>query len=50
MIELEENTKLLKKLEEKLKELGESLWHFKTRKWIKRITKRNIERRFLARQ
>ena len=50
MFGLEENSKLLEELENKLKELGESLWHFKIGKWIKGIRKRNIKRRFLARQ
>ena len=29
MLELEENTKLLNELKEKIHELGESLWHWK---------------------
>ena len=49
MLELEENTRLLKNLEEKLKELGESLWHCKTRTRIKRIRKRDYARKYLAR-
>ena len=49
MLELEENSKLLKILEEKLQDLGESLWHFWIRKWIKRFRGWNLKRRFLAR-
>lgn len=49
MIELEENLKLLKNLEEKLKDLGESLWHFYIRKRIKKIRSRNSKAKLLAR-
>ncbi len=39
MLELEENTRLLQTLKEKIKELGESLWHSYFRKTIKRTRK-----------
>lgn len=30
LLELEENTRLLNTLKQKIKEIGESLWHYKT--------------------
>ena len=43
MLELEENLKELQNLEEKLKELGESLWHREVGKRVKRIRRTNNE-------
>lgn len=50
MLDLEENSKLLETIKEKIKDLGESLWHRKKYKTIKRFRKWNIERGFLERQ
>ena len=47
MLELEENTRLLQTLKEKLKKLGESLWHNQFRKAIKWIRKTNNGRKIL---
>lgn len=41
MIELEENTRLLQLIKEKIKELGESLWHYYIRKRTRKIRTRN---------
>lgn len=41
MLELEEAIKQLQELTEKIKNLGESLWHTTFRKKIRRIRKRN---------
>ena len=50
MLELEENSKLLQTLEQKLKDLGDSLWHRKNAKKIRRIRKTNNVTKLLGRQ
>ena len=39
MLELEEAKPILKELERRLKEMGESLWHFSKGREIKRVRK-----------
>ena len=41
MLELEENSRKLEMLKEKIKSLGESLWHNFARKPIKKIGRSN---------
>jgi len=41
MLDFEENKRNLQNMQSKLKELGESLWHFKIRKRIRKIRRRN---------
>lgn len=41
MLELEETIKLLQELNEKLQNLGESLWHTKLRNHTKRTRRKN---------
>jgi len=48
MLELEENSRRLELLKQKTQSLGESLWHCYIREAIKRIRKRNGQRRVLA--
>ena len=48
MLDLEENLKLLQELKEKLKDIGESLWHTKPKKRNWRTWKRNNERRLFV--
>ena len=50
MQDLEENNKILLAQKSKLKDLGDSLWHPKTRTKLKRIRKSNDKPRFLGRQ
>lgn len=40
-MELEENIKLLNSMNDKIKDLGESLWHKYIRKGVKRTRKSN---------
>ena len=47
MFELEENNRKLQELENKLKSLGESLWHNKIRRKVTRTRKTNNARKFL---
>ena len=47
MIEIEENTRLLHSIKEKIKELGESLWHSRITKGAKRIRRKNIRTELL---
>lgn len=49
MLELEENSKLLQTLEQKLKDLGDSLWHCKNAKKVGRIRKTNNGTKLLGR-
>ena len=49
MIELEENSKLIETLNNKLMDLGESLWHKKNRRGTKKIRTANYEKWFLER-
>lgn len=41
MIDFEENKRHLQDLQLKLQELGESLWHFKFKRRIKNIRRKN---------
>ena len=41
MIELEENNKKLQMLNQKIQELGDSLWHRRLKKQIKWIRRKN---------
>ena len=47
MIDFEENKKILHQMELKLKELGDSLWHLKIRKYSKKFRKLNNRAKFL---
>ena len=47
MIELEENSRLLENMSKKIKELGESLWHTKTKRRIDWAGATNSSRKFL---
>lgn len=47
MFDYEENAKRLNTLKIKLKDLGDSLWHFKFRKRIKNIRRTNSNTKFL---
>ena len=47
MLELEENSKLLDSLSKKIQDLGESLWHSKTRIRIIRFRETDNGRKFL---
>ena len=49
MVDLSENTRKLENLEKRLTEMGDSLWHSKAIKKVKRIRSRNTKRRFLVR-
>ena len=49
MLDLEENSKLLENIDRRFKNLGESLWHRKSRKRVRKFRKTNIRRRFLER-
>lgn len=49
MLDLEENSKLLENIVNRLENLGESLWHRRGRKKIRKFRKTNIKRRFLER-
>ena len=48
MLELEETVKLLKSLQNKLQDLGESLWHWRIGKKVKITRRGNFTRKFLA--
>ena len=41
MQDLEENAKIINNIKNKLEDLGDSLWHHKFRKHLKRIGKQN---------
>ena len=41
MQDLEENAKIINNIKNKLEDLGDSLWHLKFRKHLKRIRKQN---------
>ena len=47
LLDLEENKKSLNECKQKLKSLGDSLWHYKTRKRFTRIRGKNNGRRIL---
>lgn len=47
--ELDENSRLLSELNSRLQSLGDSLWHTKARKKIKRIRRKNYGIEFLGR-
>jgi hypothetical protein len=47
MIELEENSKHLLNMKEKIKSLGDSLWHYKAWRKVKIIRSGNIQTRVL---
>ena len=47
MLELEDNIKELESLKAKLKEIGESLWHWKRKRRTFKIRKRNTRSKFL---
>ena len=47
MIELQENSRILQVLKEKIHELGESLWHREIKKTIKKFRNKNYGRKLL---
>ena len=49
MIELDENVKKLQELKQKNKELGESLWHNKFKRWVIKVRSSNARTKFLDR-
>lgn len=50
MQDLEENLRILSSQKDKLKDLGDSLWHYQIRRRTKKFRKRNHKTRILGRQ
>ena len=48
MLDFEENTRHLEQLKNKIKELGESLWHHFFEKWTRQFRAKNKWTRFLG--
>ena len=46
MLELEENSKVLQSLEQKLTEIGDSLWHYKLKKTNFELRTKTVEQDF----
>ena len=49
MLELDDNLIELKELEEKLQRIGDSLWHFQSRRWINNTSKWDDKAKLLGR-
>ena len=49
MLDLEENSKVLQSLEQKLTEIGDSLWHYKLKKTNFELRTKNCRTRLLVR-